>query len=71
MSEPDAGSDLWSMRTTAVRDGDDWVINGGKHWTSWVTDADFLFVFAITDKEQFAARKGGISYFFVPTDTPG
>ncbi|WP_127128982.1 acyl-CoA dehydrogenase family protein [Georgenia sp. SYP-B2076] len=71
MSEPDAGSDLWSMRTTAVRDGDHWVINGGKQWTSWVAHADYLFVFAITDPEKFAARKGGISCFFVPTDTPG
>jgi acyl-CoA dehydrogenase len=71
MSEPDSGSDLWSMRTTAVREGDEWVINGGKQWTSWVADADFLFVFAVTDKERFAARRGGISCFYVPTDVPG
>ncbi|MET0930991.1 MAG: acyl-CoA dehydrogenase family protein [Aeromicrobium sp.] len=71
MSEPDAGSDLWNMRTTAVREGDEWVINGGKQWTSWVADADFIFVFAVTDKEKFAARKGGISCFYVPTSTPG
>jgi acyl-CoA dehydrogenase len=71
MSEPDAGSDIWNMRTRAVRDGDDWVINGGKQWTSWVAHADYLFVFAITDPEAFAARTGGISCFYVPTDTPG
>jgi len=71
MSEPDAGSDAWMMRTTAVRDGDDWVINGMKQWTSWSPTADFVMVYAITDKALFAARRGGISCFYVPTDTPG
>lgn len=71
LSEPDAGTDNWGMRTTAVRDGDDWVINGQKQWTSWVAEADFLFVFAVTDRELRDARKGGITCFYVPTDTPG
>lgn len=70
MSEPDAGSDLWNLHTTAARDGDEWVINGSKQWTSWVADADYIFVFAVTDRDRFAARKGGISCFYVPTDTP-
>jgi acyl-CoA dehydrogenase len=71
LSEPDAGSDVWMMRTNAVRDGDDWVINGSKQWTSWVTDADFLFVFAVTNREAFERHQGGITCFYVPTDTPG
>jgi acyl-CoA dehydrogenase len=71
LSEPDAGSDSWGMRTTARRDGDDWVINGQKQWTSWVKEADFLFVFAVTDPAARDAHQGGISCFYVPTDTPG
>jgi len=71
LSEPDAGSDSWMMKTTAVRDGDDWVINGTKQWTSWSPTADFVMVYAVTDKETFAQRRGGITCFYVPTDTPG
>jgi len=71
LSEPDAGSDSWMMRTTAVRDGDDWIINGMKQWTSWSPTADFVMVYAVTNKELFAQRKGGVSCFYVPTSTPG
>lgn len=71
MSEPDAGSDAWGMTTTAVRDGQDWVLNGTKQWASWAPTADFLITFAITDRELFAARKGGLTGFFVPTDSTG
>ena len=71
MTEPDAGSDSWMMKTTAVKDGKDWLINGTKQWTSWSPTADFVMVYAVTDKEQVAARKGGISCFYVPTTTPG
>jgi acyl-CoA dehydrogenase len=71
LTEPDAGSDSWMMRTTAVRDGDDWVINGTKQWTSWSPTADFIMVYAVTNKELFAQRKGGVTCFYVPTSTPG
>jgi acyl-CoA dehydrogenase len=71
LTEPDAGSDSWMMRTTAVRDGDDWVINGMKQWTTGSPTADFIMVYAVTDKEMVAARKGGVSCFYVPTSTPG
>ena len=71
LTEPDAGSDSWMMKTTATRDGSDWIINGMKQWTSWSPTADFIIVYAVTDKEQVAARKGGITCFYVPTSTPG
>jgi acyl-CoA dehydrogenase len=71
LSEPDAGTDNWSMRTTARRDGDSWIINGQKQWTSWAAEADFLFVFAVTDPDRRDRREGGITCFYVPTDTPG
>src|SRR3954449_12709008 len=51
LSEPEAGSDPASMRTTAVRDGDEWVINGQKNWITNATIADFYVVFAKTDRE--------------------
>jgi alkylation response protein AidB-like acyl-CoA dehydrogenase len=52
LSEPEAGSDPGAMRTTAVRDGDEWVINGTKNWISNATIADFYVVFAVTDREN-------------------
>ncbi len=52
LSEPEAGSDPASMRTTAVRDGDEWVINGQKSWITNATIADFYVVFASTDREN-------------------
>ncbi|NLT04900.1 MAG: acyl-CoA dehydrogenase [Solirubrobacterales bacterium] len=66
LSEPEAGSDPGSMRTTAVRDGDEWVINGTKNWITNATVADFYIVFAVTDREQ---RR--ISAFVVEADRPG
>jgi acyl-CoA dehydrogenase len=52
LSEPEAGSDPAAIRTTAVRDGDEWVINGTKNWISNASIADFYVVFAMTDREQ-------------------
>ncbi|MDX6640788.1 MAG: hypothetical protein QOF12_1799 [Solirubrobacteraceae bacterium] len=66
LSEPEAGSDPASMRTTAVRDGDEWVINGTKNWITNATIADFYVVFAITDRE---ARRS--TAFIVEADRPG
>lgn len=71
MSEPDAGSDAWSMRTNAVKDGDSWVLNGTKQWISNSPYAAFATVFAVTDEEMKLTHKGGISCFLVPTDSPG
>ncbi|MBB3176639.1 acyl-CoA dehydrogenase family protein [Variovorax sp. Sphag1AA] len=71
LSEPDAGSDVFGMRTRAVRDGDDWVITGTKQWITNAPYADCAMVFAVTDEEKARAHKGGITGFFLPTDTPG
>jgi alkylation response protein AidB-like acyl-CoA dehydrogenase len=69
-SEPDAGSDLANVKTTAVLDGDEWVVNGQKVWTSLGHIADWCFVVCRTDP---AAEKKhqGISYLLVPMDQPG
>lgn len=68
-SEPEAGTDLASLKTAAVKDGDDWVINGTKMFTSGATDADYIWLAARTDPE--APKHKGITMFIVPTDTPG
>ena len=68
-SEPDSGSDLASLRTRAVSDGDEFVINGEKIWTSGAAVADFCFLLARTDSGAPARR--GLSLFLVPMDTPG
>ncbi|MEZ5234022.1 MAG: acyl-CoA dehydrogenase family protein [Acidimicrobiia bacterium] len=69
ISEPDAGSDPAAMRTRAVRDGDDWVINGRKIWVSRVPSSDFTILMAVTDPTLGA--RGGITAFLVDRDTPG
>ena len=66
LSEPEAGSDPAAMRTTAVRDGDEWVLNGAKNWISNATIADVYVVFAKTDREA-----GRSSAFLVEADRPG
>lgn len=71
MSEPDAGSDAWRMKTAAVREGDVWRVNGTKQWTSFSPTADYCLVFAVTDPTLVEARKGGVTCLFVPSSTPG
>ena len=68
-SEPDAGSDLASLRTTAVRDREDYVINGHKVWTSFSDVADWCFLLARTDPE--VPKHKGLSLLAVPMDQPG
>ena len=68
LTEPHAGSDASSLRTTATRDGDDYVINGTKQFITSGKHGDVAIVLAVTDK---AAGKKGISAFWVPTATPG
>ncbi|WP_283614964.1 acyl-CoA dehydrogenase family protein [Mycolicibacterium poriferae] len=68
-SEPGAGSDLASLRTTAVRDGDEFVINGSKMYTSGAEFADYVWLAARTDPD--AKKHKGITLFIVPTSDPG
>ena len=68
-SEPNAGSDLASLSTTAVLDNGEWVINGQKTWTTLANDANWIFLLARTDKT--AKKQEGISFLLVPMDAPG
>ena len=68
-SEPGAGTDLAALRTTAVRDGDDYVVNGQKMWTSLIQYADYVWLAVRTNPE--AKKHRGISVLIVPTDAPG
>jgi len=69
MSEPDAGSDLAGLRTRATLDGDRFVVNGQKVWTSGAHDADVILTFVRTDPE--APKHKGISCLLIPTGSPG
>ncbi|HEX4081763.1 MAG TPA: acyl-CoA dehydrogenase family protein [Acidimicrobiales bacterium] len=68
-TEPNAGTDLAALTTRAVRDGDEYVINGAKIFTSLAGDADYVWLATRTDPE--ASKHKGISMFAVPMDTPG
>ena len=69
LSEPGAGSDLASLATRAVRDGDEWVVNGQKVWSTWALRSDFANCLARTDTS--APKRGGLTYFIVNLHAPG
>lgn len=71
MSEPDAGSDAWQMRTTATALGSVWRIDGTKQWVTNGPYASECLVFAVTDRQAAERHAGGITAFLVPTDAPG
>ena len=68
LTEPNSGSDAAAMRTTAVKDGDGWVLNGSKMFITHGNSADTLVVMAVTDKTKGTK---GISAFVIPKGTPG
>lgn len=68
-SEPNAGSDLANVRTEAVLDGDEYVVNGQKIWTTLATDAQWIFALVRTDKQ--AKKQEGISFLLIPMNSPG
>jgi len=67
-SEPGAGSDLAGLQTRAVRDGDDYVLNGQKVWTSYGDKSDWMFILVRTDTTQ---KQGGITFLLMDMDVPG
>ncbi|PKP91058.1 MAG: acyl-CoA dehydrogenase [Alphaproteobacteria bacterium HGW-Alphaproteobacteria-16] len=67
-SEPNAGSDLAGLQTSAVSDGDDYIVNGQKVWTSYADKADWIFCLVRTSKES---KQGGISFLLFDMDSPG
>ncbi|MDF2114987.1 acyl-CoA dehydrogenase [Roseiarcaceae bacterium H3SJ34-1] len=68
-SEPSSGSDLASLRTRAVRDGDDFVINGQKIWTTWAHHADWMFALVRTNPD--VKKQAGITFILIDMKTPG
>jgi len=70
-TEPDSGTDLASLKTTATRDGDEWVINGQKIWTSLADHADYIWLAARTNPDPSAPSHKAISMFIVPTTAKG
>ncbi len=68
-SEPNAGSDLAGVTTSAILEGGEWVIDGQKTWTTLASDADWIFVLVRTDR--VAKKQEGISFLLVPMDSPG
>jgi acyl-CoA dehydrogenase len=71
MTEPDAGSDVRGMKATARKDGDDWIVNGTKHFISHADSADFVIVFVATGEEQTPRSVKKITCFLVDRGTPG
>lgn len=71
LSEPGAGSDAAAIQTRATPDGDGWRLTGRKIWTTNSPYADYVIVFAVTDPDSAARRRGGISAFLVPTNASG
>ncbi|MEM9682151.1 MAG: acyl-CoA dehydrogenase family protein [Pseudomonadota bacterium] len=71
LSEADAGSDVFAMKSRAVREGNDWVLNGAKQWITNGPYADYAMIFAVTDPELASARRGGITGFFIDTTWNG
>ena len=71
LSEPEAGSDAASLRTQAVRDGDDWILNGTKAWVSSGTKGDVILAMARTDTPDDRRGARGIGAFIVTPDLPG
>ena len=71
MSEPDAGSDIWGMRTEAIRVEGGWRLNGTKQWITNSPYAEYAIIFAVTDRVALESRRGGISAFLVPAGPGG
>src|SRR6185312_5685639 len=71
LSEPDAGSDAASLRTQAVRDGNDWILNGTKAWVTSGTKGDVIIAMARTDSSDDRRGARGISAFIITPDLPG